>query len=88
MSVTIEPLTYPTSLEVKRCYLPFMLKTQCPNCGAAIEHDISEHYLTRPLLNQPFDCDLHHECSDDGEYVDHEWSVCLSLNVALEHVAT
>ncbi len=40
------------SVEVKRFYVPVVIKAKCPNCGAEVKHDLQgQHYLSYPAFN-------------------------------------
>ena len=58
--------TKPYELDVKRCYLPFSIITNCPNCGSTIERDVSTDYLSFPYLNSKECVGLYcTECEND-----------------------
>ena len=83
---TIEPSTpQPVSIDVKRFYLPYVLKSACPKCGREKFHDFSVHYLSYPTANTPIVDTL--LCSNyEGDYGDPcetEWEVKIQLNVSL-----
>jgi hypothetical protein len=64
----------------KRFYLPgIVVDSTCPRCSTALEHDLGEHYLSYPVMGEPFD--LHLCCRDEKCW--HNWSVRVRLDVAL-----
>ena len=67
-------------LEVKRFYVPAVLRTKCPKCGADHERDFADRYLSYPVANEPFDEDLY--CPEEG--CGHEWTARLRLVLRLE----
>ena len=40
-------------INVKRFYLPLVIKDKCPNCDGDIAYDLEEQYLSYPRLNTP-----------------------------------
>lgn len=66
-------------LEVKRFYVPgFVLKDNCPVCGQERCIDFSQHYLSYPEANKPFNYTMY--CDDCNK----EWVVRLILKIGLE----
>lgn len=39
-------------VEVKRFYLPIVVKRECPECQQKIEHDQGDRYLMYPTVNK------------------------------------
>lgn len=65
----------------KRCYMPVVLRGECPNCHGEYSRDFDDTYLTEPPCGVPF-----------GETMwcprcEHEWDVTLRLDVTLSLVA-
>lgn len=66
MSEPVKPHFYPEpatqkSLDIKRLYLPFVLRGACPQCGTKSQRDLntdSGGYLSYPRINAPFRVDL------------------------------
>jgi len=55
-------------IDVKRFYLPIVIKRKCPNCGNECEFDLDSDYLSYPTVNKKeritFYCD---ECDINFE---------------------
>ena len=67
-------------ISCKRFYLPYTIEVACENCEHMIEQDLSELYLSYPILGKPFkhyfwceECD--HEFSKEME---------LEINITLK----
>jgi hypothetical protein len=41
-------------LDVKRCYLPFTLTTDCTHCGERLIDNLQHNYLSSPMINKTF----------------------------------
>ncbi len=71
-------------LDVKRLYLPITILADCPKCGREASRDLSEDYLSYPVIGQEesigFDCS-----SEDEECC--EFEVLASLEVSIKAVA-
>lgn len=63
--------------EVKRFYLPAKVETECPKCGAKVEMDYEQDYLSYPPINKTFDETFY--CENE-----HEFEVPLRLKLTLE----
>ena len=79
MSVKIDKIKGNFQIDEKRVHVPFVVKFECPKCGAKGKHSLDEmDHLGFPDINAPFDYDLYcNEC-------DHEWSVEVILEVNLK----
>jgi hypothetical protein len=66
----------------KRCYLPFVVKSNCPKCGTEATADLESSYLSYPIVGEPeavcFSC---HKCETPDE--DEEWEELVVLDVTL-----
>lgn len=51
----------------KRTYLPFALTSTCPKCGRDGERDLTDQYLSYPVLGQPQRVTFRHDDADDDE---------------------
>lgn len=53
-------------LDIKRCYLPVIVETDCPKCKKKLVSDLRNEYLSYPVVNGEtkmyFYCD---ECDED-----------------------
>jgi len=78
--VTIDQVKTITDIDVKRLYVPSVLRTTCPKCGDKKVVDFQSDYLSYPPANRPFD---HYLCCYE---CDEEWSVRLKLTMQLEVV--
>lgn len=82
----IENTGEPHNLDIKRCYLPFVVTAKCPHCGLSVQKHISSDYLSYPKINVPFDMPMYH-CIEHDEGMrdeEHEWKVKVILRVMLE----
>lgn len=69
----------PFGIDVKRFYLPFVVRATCPRCGEVRERNLCESYLSFPVTGER---DLAMHC----HYDDHEWMVRVRLVVQLDAV--
>lgn len=46
--------TPPCEIGVKRLYLPFVVRAECPTCGEIAECDLSGDYLSYPTPGVPY----------------------------------
>ena len=51
-------------IEVKRFYLPVVVKDKCPNCDGEISQNLEDQYLSYPTLNKADDITLVCEACD------------------------
>lgn len=65
-------------MDVKRCYLPFVLEDVCPKCAAKVERDLALDYLSYPVINSETVVDFY--CDDCST----EWMRPILLKVTLE----
>lgn len=66
-------------IDVKRFYMPgCKLADACAKCGAVVEQDLGDHYLSYPMANEPFARSFYCECG-------HEWKrmALLAVDVKL-----
>jgi len=66
-------------VNVKRFYVPFTLKENCPNCGERYTHCFDEAYLSYPMIGEPETVNCYcYKC-------DHEWErqIILTLDMRL-----
>lgn len=69
----------------KRAYLPFVVTSTCPECGATVTRDLTDSYLSNPVLDVENEEGFSHEVdTPDGKYVTHSWSICLIPRMTLE----
>ena len=71
----------PFDVDVKRFYMPGqVLKSVCPKCDEAREHDFTHDYLSYPTANEPIDVHMHcYTCDTD-------WKVQAILTVHIDLV--
>lgn len=67
----------------KRTYLPFVATSTCPQCGEVCEVDLTSDYLSYPVIGAATDLTFVHEVEEGPEYVCHEWTVPVILDVTL-----
>jgi len=67
-------------LEVKRCYLPFILSSSCPECKTAVERDLEDQYLMEPCLGG--ETEVWFCCSE----CNHEWDENIIVDVTIKHL--
>lgn len=72
----------PDTLEIKRCYLPFIIVATCPTCNLRVERHLDDDYLSYPRLDEAFSVDMTHYIVD--EKLEHEWEVNVILRMTLE----
>ena len=67
-------------LDIKRFYLPIKFNKKCPNCGSKIEFNLSEDYISYPVVGESES--LYGYCDNcEGEFnVDVKLNVSLSVN--------
>ncbi len=65
-------------LEIKRFYLPVVIKDKCPNCDGEISQDLEDQYLSYPTLNKAEN--IHLEC----ESCDLEFQIPITLRISLD----
>lgn len=72
-------------LDVKRCYLPFIVRATCPKCGAEVERDLRKDYVSFPEIGGTTTIHMVHDAdSDDGW---HEWPVDVAVDVRVRAVS-
>ena len=69
-------------IEVKRFYLPIVIKVPCAHCGHELKRDFSDFYLSYPSLNTPEEIGM---CCEECE---EETVVDVTLKLALEFDST
>ncbi len=74
----------PHNLDVKRCYLPFIVTAKCPKCGLLVQKHVDNDYLSYPVINKPFDMPMHHVIEHEDDDEEHDWKVKVILRVMLE----
>jgi len=67
-------------IEVKRFYVPVIIKAKCPKCKKEIENDYSQDYLSYPTANKPMETYFYCEDCDEEFYIN------TILKVTLEKV--
>lgn len=72
------------SLDIKRCYLPIIVTSACPTCGAEISKHLDNDYLMYPKINTPFEMPMYHCIEREGRDEEHEWKVKVILRVTME----
>ena len=75
-------------LELKRCYLPYVIVSVCPKCGTTVHTNLKQNYLSYPPVGEPFTFTMYHVCVDTTDKLEEsEWEVTMSLHVELRAVA-
>lgn len=69
------------NIDVKRLYLPILVRSQCPKCEGWVIRDLTDNYLSYPPVGKPFDLGFYHDCPDGSA---HEWSAYVVLKVTLD----
>jgi hypothetical protein len=70
--------------EIKRCYLPMVVKSDCPKCGRIAEVDLSDQYLSESQPRTGFICQSNRwDYEDEDEGCGHEWRVHYDVEVIL-----
>ncbi len=72
------------SLDIKRCYLPFVLFDTCPTCGLEVAKDLGSDYLSYPVFGKPEEVDFYHY--DEEAEVEHEWTRKVIIGLTMEEV--
>jgi hypothetical protein len=67
----------------KRTHLPVEISSTCPGCGVQVVQDMTDRYLSYPIINKPKKCNFYHECADGK---DTEWEHQVVVRVTLEEV--
>ena len=67
-------------IDVKRFYVPAIIKSNCPKCGEEIVNDYNEQYLSYPTANKIME--THFYCDE----CDEEFYINTLLKVTLEKV--
>ena len=70
-------------VEQKRFYVPAVLRSTCPTCGARYERDLEAAYLSEPPCGVPFTERLYCQNGDCAGV----WNVSLRLDVRTELTA-
>jgi hypothetical protein len=76
-------------IEVKRFYLPIVIKAKCPDCGREMKRDLSNDYLSYPTIGRPERLTFCHDTEEmdpRGWHKDHEFFVDVLLSVDLKIV--
>jgi len=51
---------------IKRCYVDILLDFKCPECNSLISLDLSDNYLSHPIIGEVMDVGLYcHNCHYD-----------------------
>lgn len=73
-------------LDIKRFYVPgCKITSKCPKCGATVEKDLGQHYLSYPSLDKPTEVDFY--CDDDRGGCDNEWTGLVQVSIEIKAVA-
>ena len=82
MITQIEIATGPYGLDIKRCYIPVVVRAVCPQCGATATRDLRTNYLSYPQIGAPVRVGFTHAVASFEES-DHEWTehILLTLTV-------
>ena len=64
--------------DIKRLWLPYVLKSKCPECGTEDSYNFNENCIEYPKFEETFE----HWCW--CEKCEKEWLVNLKLDVTLE----
>lgn len=71
-------------IEVKRFYIPIKVEIPCAHCGAKLEKDFGQEYLSYPVLNTPEEVGIYcEECEEESAF---DVTLRLSLEVDKEKV--
>lgn len=72
--------------DIKRLYLPFVVKDKCPKCGKEVSEDLNTNYLSYPSFNKTHYITMaHEEWDDDGNEVCYEeWEIPVVIDVSLK----
>lgn len=74
----------PYKLDLKRLYLPYIFKGNCPNCGEEVKYPIAISPIYYAEVNKPFELDISHEIEDEnGEPDECEFSISVQLKIDL-----
>lgn len=65
-------------LDIKRCYLPITVETQCPHCDGKNVKDFGDDYLSYPVTNVVMDSYVY--C----DHCDNEYGFKVKLFLTLE----
>ncbi len=67
-------------LNVKRFYAPFVIKDLCPNCKEPYINDLTQDYISYPILGKPTVFNMYcHKCEN-------EWSGEITIEIEIEAV--
>ncbi len=87
MSVEIIVSEDSFSLDVKRCYMPIVIKAPCPKCGTVVTRDLSSHYESYPVFNEDTTLSMYHDGDEDGEdpskYCNTSWKIPVRFGLTL-----
>lgn len=73
-----------SSIDVKRFYLPAIIKGKCPECGNPTEIDLETDYLSYPILND-FES-RHLYCCECDHYQEIEIKIEMSISVKGQNI--
>jgi len=77
----IERLGIGYSIDVKHCYLPFVVTDVCPTCGDEVALDLRSSHISYPNIGDGSWLYFYHYREDTGD--EHEWSRRVVLDVTL-----
>lgn len=81
---TITGKRKPFDTNEKRFSVPgFVLRTNCPKCGAPKRGDFASDYLSYPIANKPIDVGVYCYASRGGALCDHGWTVRVVLEIGV-----
>lgn len=66
------------SIEVKRFYIPYTIKTKCPNCDNDVEF-LGDDYISYPILNAE---EFIYSCCSECDY---EMEMPVKIGMTLEY---
>jgi len=64
----------------KRQYMPYIIEWRCPTCGVDCSRDLSDYYLSHPVMGEPTNEVLYCKRCDTG--------VVCTIQISLELLGT
>lgn len=68
-------------LPIKRLYLPYVISSKCPGCGAEVEFD---DYASYPVLGVSYSLPFYHVCDEDNDGEQEEWFEEVFIDVVVK----
>ena len=76
----VKVLDKPFTVDVKRLYLPIILKEACPKCSEVHVQDLQDDYISYPVFNG--EEHMYFYCSE----CEHEWQPKIKISLKVEEV--